>query len=415
MNVGGVLVARATLHNEDEIARKDVRVGDTVVLQRAGDVIPQILSVLTERRPSGATPFVYPETCPACGSQAVRSPGEVVRRCTGGLICPAQRVERLSHFVSRPAFDIEGLGEKTVREFYEEGWLHSPADLFRLPAREADIAAREGWGAVSARNLGARHRGATHDPVRPLHLRARHPPHRRSQRQAAGPPLRRSGELARADDRRRQRRLGGAERARQHPRHRRGDRRGTGGLLRRGTETFRSSTSLRASSRSCRPRQRAAGAARSPARCWCSPGTLETMSRPEAKARAEALRGEGDGRRFAQDRLRGARRRCGIQGAEGGRIGGAHPDGSRMASAGRARRAVVRPATRPRRSLPTFYGGPANAGLVGAEVAQPPCPIFGHEPERVVMAELARGPISASAGSRAPGAPAAPSRSTPHG
>ncbi len=153
VNVGGVLVARATLHNEDEIARKDVRVGDSVVLQRAGDVIPQILSVLTERRPAGPAPFRYPDTCPACGSQAARPPGEVVRRCTGGLICPAQRVERLVHFVSRPAFDIEGLGEKTVREFYEEGWLHSPADLFRLAAREADIAAREGWGAVSARNL----------------------------------------------------------------------------------------------------------------------------------------------------------------------------------------------------------------------------------------------------------------------
>ena len=153
VNVGGVLVARATLHNEDEIARKDVRIGDTVTLQRAGDVIPQILAVLPERRPAGALPFVYPDTCPACGSQAVRPPGEVVRRCTGGLICPAQRVERLIHFVSRPAFDIDGLGEKTVREFYEEGWLHSPADLFRLPAREADIAGREGWGAVSARNL----------------------------------------------------------------------------------------------------------------------------------------------------------------------------------------------------------------------------------------------------------------------
>ncbi len=153
VNVGGVLVARATLHNEDEIARKDVRIGDTVVLQRAGDVIPQILSVVLERRPPGATPFVYPETCPACGSQAVRPLGEVVRRCTGGLICPAQRVERLIHFVSRPAFDIEGLGEKTVREFYDEGWLHSPADLFHLPAREAEIAAREGWGTVSARNL----------------------------------------------------------------------------------------------------------------------------------------------------------------------------------------------------------------------------------------------------------------------
>jgi DNA ligase (NAD+) len=153
VNVGGVLVGRATLHNEDEIARKDIRVGDTVVLQRAGDVIPQIVSVVTERRPADSIPYVFPDLCPACGSHAVRPPGEVVRRCTGGLICPAQRVERLIHFVSRPAFDIDGLGEKTIQEFYNEGWLHSPADLFKLPEREAEIATREGWGKLSARNL----------------------------------------------------------------------------------------------------------------------------------------------------------------------------------------------------------------------------------------------------------------------
>jgi DNA ligase (NAD+) len=153
VNVGGVLVQRATLHNEDEIARKDIRIGDTVVLQRAGDVIPQIVSVVPDRRPPDAQPYVFPDTCPACGSHAVRPPGEVVRRCTGGLVCPAQRVERLIHFVSRPAFDIDGLGEKTIQEFYAEGWLHSPADLFRLPEREAEIAQREGWGRTSARNL----------------------------------------------------------------------------------------------------------------------------------------------------------------------------------------------------------------------------------------------------------------------
>ena len=153
VNVGGVLVARATLHNEDEIARKDVRVGDTVLIQRAGDVIPQVLAVRLDRRPPDAMPYVFPETCPACGSAALRPPGEAVRRCTGGLICPAQRVERLVHFVSRPAFDIDGLGEKTIQEFYDLGWLSGPADIFRLPAREAEIAAREGWGVVSARNL----------------------------------------------------------------------------------------------------------------------------------------------------------------------------------------------------------------------------------------------------------------------
>lgn len=153
VNVGGVLVARATLHNEDEIARKDIRVGDTVVLQRAGDVIPQIVSVVTDLRPKGSTPYVFPDICPACGSHAIRPPGEVVKRCTGGLICPAQRVERLIHFVSRPAFDIDGLGEKTIQEFYNEGWLHGPADLFKLPEREAEIAIREGWGKLSAANL----------------------------------------------------------------------------------------------------------------------------------------------------------------------------------------------------------------------------------------------------------------------
>jgi len=153
VNVGGVLVSRATLHNEDEIARKDVRPGDTVIIQRAGDVIPQIVGVVeTPGRERGA-PFVFPDTCPACGSHAIRPAGEVVRRCTGGLICPAQRVERLIHFVSRMAFDIDGLGEKTIQEFYEEGWLHGPADLFKLPEREADIARREGWGELSARNL----------------------------------------------------------------------------------------------------------------------------------------------------------------------------------------------------------------------------------------------------------------------
>jgi DNA ligase (NAD+) len=152
INVGGVLVARATLHNEDEIARKALRIGDTVVVQRAGDVIPQIVSVVTDK-PRGPQAYEYPTLCPACGSHAVRPPGEAVRRCTGGLICPAQRVERLIHFVSRNAFDIDGLGEKTIQEFYAEGWLHGPADLFRLPEREAEIAVREGWGKLSARNL----------------------------------------------------------------------------------------------------------------------------------------------------------------------------------------------------------------------------------------------------------------------
>ncbi len=158
VNVGGVLVRNATLHNEDEIARKDVRIGDTVVLQRAGDVIPQIVAVVADKRPAGAEPWVPPDRCPVCGSLALRPPGEAVRRCTGGLSCAAQVEERLIHFVSRGAFDIEGLGGKTIQEFHAEGLVREPADIFRLfeaPGREAAIAARDGWGEVSARNLKA--------------------------------------------------------------------------------------------------------------------------------------------------------------------------------------------------------------------------------------------------------------------
>ncbi len=153
VNVGGVLVTRATLHNEDEIARLDVRVGDSVRIQRAGDVIPQVLGIVLEARPAGAHPFQFPRRCPVCGSHAVRAEGEVVWRCSGGLTCPAQVEERLIHFASRGAFDIEGLGEKSVHEFHELGWIRSPADVFRLPAREAEIAGLEGWGEQSAANL----------------------------------------------------------------------------------------------------------------------------------------------------------------------------------------------------------------------------------------------------------------------
>jgi DNA ligase (NAD+) len=155
VNVGGVLVSRATLHNEDEIARKDLHVGDTVVVQRAGDVIPQIVAVMAEKRPPGAVPFAFPDHCPVCGSLAVRPPGEVVKRCSGGLTCSAQVEERLIHFVSRPAFDIEGLGEKTIREFHADGLIASPTDIFHLPDREEEIARRDGWGELSARNLAA--------------------------------------------------------------------------------------------------------------------------------------------------------------------------------------------------------------------------------------------------------------------
>ncbi|MFQ5626352.1 MAG: NAD-dependent DNA ligase LigA, partial [Methyloligellaceae bacterium] len=165
VTVGGVVVQNATLHNEDEVARKDVRIGDTVVVQRAGDVIPQVLSAIKEKRPKGAKPFQFPILCPACGSHAVREINpktgkeDAARRCTGGLICPAQAMERLKHFVSRNAFDIEGLGAKQVEAFYEEGRVMKPADIFTLEARndrtDKPLQDKEGWGEQSAANLFA--------------------------------------------------------------------------------------------------------------------------------------------------------------------------------------------------------------------------------------------------------------------
>jgi len=149
--VGGVTVTNVTLHNRDEIARLGVRVGDRVVIQRAGDVIPQVVDNLT--RDVERDRFEFPEQCPECGSEAVAEEGEVDVRCTGGLICPAQRLERLKHFVSRGALDIEGLGEKTILEFIERGWLESPVDIFRLRERRADILALDGWQDKSVDNL----------------------------------------------------------------------------------------------------------------------------------------------------------------------------------------------------------------------------------------------------------------------
>jgi DNA ligase (NAD+) len=167
VTVGGVVVSNVTLHNRDEIGRLGVRPGDRVLVQRAGDVIPQIVENLSrsEDRPA----YAFPDHCPECGSEAVAEEGEVDVRCTGGLICPAQRVERLRHFVSRAAMDIEGLGEKSIREFFDLGWLHSPADIFRLVDHREELLTREGWKEKSVDNLlAAIEAKRAADPVRLL-------------------------------------------------------------------------------------------------------------------------------------------------------------------------------------------------------------------------------------------------------
>lgn len=170
ITVGGVVVSNATLHNEDYIAGrdanggpirggKDIRVGDRVQVYRAGDVIPKVADVDVSRRPATAEPFVFPTTCPECQSVAIREEGDAVRRCTGGLICPAQAVEKLKHFVSRSAFDIDGLGAKQVEAFYSDGWIAEPADIFRLQQNYGEglqqLKNREGWGEKSATSLFA--------------------------------------------------------------------------------------------------------------------------------------------------------------------------------------------------------------------------------------------------------------------
>ena len=190
VTVGGVVVQNATLHNEDEIARKDVRIGDTVILQRAGDVIPQILGPVKEKRSRNAKRFAFPDLCPACGSHATREVNpntgkeDAVRRCTGGLICPAQQVERLKHFVSRNALDIEGLGERNIQAFYDEDLIQSPPDIFTLASRDARACARlserEGWGETSAKKPVRRHRGTAQCAPRPFHLCVGCPPRGRN-------------------------------------------------------------------------------------------------------------------------------------------------------------------------------------------------------------------------------------------
>ncbi|MFW2541833.1 NAD-dependent DNA ligase LigA [Primorskyibacter sp. 2E107] len=168
VTVGGVVVSNATLHNEDYIAGrdnegnairegKDIRVGDWVQVYRAGDVIPKVADVDLSKRPEGTTPFGFPQTCPECGSDAIREAGDAVRRCSGGMICPAQAIEKMKHFVSRAAFDIEGLGAKQVEQFHTDGWIKEPADIFELKSRYGSglqqLKNREGWGEKSATKL----------------------------------------------------------------------------------------------------------------------------------------------------------------------------------------------------------------------------------------------------------------------
>lgn len=168
VTVGGVVVSNATLHNEDYIAGrdsngevirdgKDIRVGDWVQVYRAGDVIPKIADVDLSKRPSEAELYRFPNSCPECGSPAIREEGDAVRRCSGGVICPAQAIEKLKHFVSRAAFDIEGLGAKQVEQFHSDGWIKEPSDIFTLRGRFSEgiqqLKNREGWGEKSANNL----------------------------------------------------------------------------------------------------------------------------------------------------------------------------------------------------------------------------------------------------------------------
>ncbi len=183
ITVGGVVVSNATLHNEDYIAGRDshgnpirdgrdIRIGDWVIVYRAGDVIPKIKDVVIERRPPEAVPYEFPTKCPVCGSDAIREEGEAVRRCTGGIICPAQQVEKLKHFVSRAALDIDGMGAKQVEAFYTDGWIREPADIFTLEDRFGSglqqLKNREGWGEKSASRLFRAIEAASHVPLNRL-------------------------------------------------------------------------------------------------------------------------------------------------------------------------------------------------------------------------------------------------------
>ncbi len=281
VGVGGVIVANVTLHNRDEIARLGLRVGDRVRIQRAGDVIPQVVENLT--RATVRVSYEFPDHCPECESEAVAEEGEVDVRCTGGLICPAQRIERLKHFVSRGAMDIDGLGEKSIVEFVELGWLHGPADIFRLKAhRDAAHRARGVEGEVG-RQPHRRDRGA--QGLRPgaLPVRSRHPPRRRGHRQGFDEGVRDGRGASGRGDRR----------GRRRPSCRRS--RASGRWSPKRWSTSSTSRTIANSSPICsRWRNPPQFVSTARATEWSGKtivftGTLETMSRDEAKAQAERL------------------------------------------------------------------------------------------------------------------------------
>ena len=289
VTVGGVVVQNASLHNEDYIkgigndgepirGGADIRIGDTVTIQRAGDVIPQIVDVVLEKRPKDAKPYEFPDSVRPAAAMPCARRARAVRRCTGGLICPAQQVERLRHFVSRNAFDIEGFGEKQVEAFYAEGLVMEPADIFTLAGarraldQEADGARglRRNLGPQSVRAIDARR----NIPLNRLDLCARHPPYRRDQCAAAGAALRHHRGAARArcqadgrEGRQGQRSLAGSER---HRGHRRGGGRGRGRVLQGEAQPRGARRAARGDRRSSAEKS-AGKTRRSPARPWFSP------------------------------------------------------------------------------------------------------------------------------------------------
>ncbi len=328
VTVGGVVVANATLHNEDEIARKDVRIGDTVIVQRAGDVIPQIVGVVADKRPKGAKPYKFPDRCPICDSHAVRESNEktgkvdVVRRCTGGLICAAQRVERLKHFVSRNAFDIEGLGEKNIQAFFDDKLIQSPEDIFTLEARDRkrgdEARGARGLGTAVGREAVRRDRRAPQHRPRPLHFRARHPPRGRDDGAIAGALLRHHRGLPRGHARGRQGQgYGGLPRARCHRGHRRGGGRGHRRFLRRAAQRARrrrpSGACLAAAAGSAQ--NRVAGR-RQDGRVHRHAGKAQPR---RGKVASGAIRRQGRGLGVEKDRLRRRRSRRRLQAHEGAR------------------------------------------------------------------------------------------------